>query len=304
MMINTLSANTRGGLFMCFSMAGFAVEDMLIKAAAQSVSLGVLLMLFGVGGMVLFSLLAWMKGEQVFNAAYFSKGQWVRSSFELVGRLFFALAITLSPLSSASAILQATPLVVVLGGVLFLGEQVRWQHWLAMAAGFVGVLLIVRPGLDSFTMVSLFAVISTVGFAGRDLATRAAPPSLSNFQLGINGFAVLVLSGLVLQFGFPEQSEQALPVGASFGLTLSQGVLVVAIVVSGVLGYNCLTKAMRTGEVAMVTPFRYTRLLFAIILGVVVFNERPDALTLLGGAIIVASGVLVLWKGPTWVKAA
>lgn len=269
---------------MVLAMAAFAIEDMFIKAAAEVLSLGVVLALFGLGGMFVFMLLTWRKGQSVLRPEVVSRPIILRAICEVVGRLCFALAITLTPLSSASAILQATPLVVVLGAALIFREQVDLSRWLAILIGFCGVLMIVRPGVDSFDPASLFAVLSTLGFAGRDLATRGAPASLSNTHLGVYGFFVLIPTGVVLHL------MNKTPIN----FQLDTSVLVLGAVIFGVVAYNALTIAMRTGDVSVVTPFRYTRLLFAFILGVVVFNETPDMWTLIGGAVVVLSGVYTL----------
>lgn len=267
------------------------MEDMFIKAAAEHMALGAILILFGAGGMVLFVILAFLNGEPLYHSAIASRKQLLRSAFEVVGRLFFALAIILSPLSSASAILQATPLVVVLGGVVFFGERVRWQHWCAIALGFLGVLMIVRPEADSFSLSSTFAVISSLGFAGRDLATRAAPPVLTNSQIGIYGFLMLIVSGVILQAWHGELID------VSAVYRTDAGLKVAGAIVFGVFAYFFLTKAMRTGEISVVAPFRYVRLIFALILGITVFGERPDLFTLSGGLVIVLSGIFLLWTG-------
>jgi drug/metabolite transporter (DMT)-like permease len=278
------SDNQRGSLYMIAAMAGFAVEDMFLKSAARLMPVGEVITLFGLGGMVIFACLALQRGEAVFPPALLSRPMLLRSGFEVTGRLFYALAITLTPLSVASAILQATPLVVVAGAAVIFGEVVGWRRWMAIVVGFAGVLLIIRPGLEGFDALSILTVIGLIGFAGRDLATRAAPPALSNMQLGVAGFAMLSLAGVVI-----------LLVNGDFRLPDGAGLIrVAAATVVGVGAYTALTAAMRTGEVSAVTPFRYTRLLFALILGVVVFDETPDALTLTGSAIVVASGIYVL----------
>ncbi len=283
------SDNLRGSLFMVLAMAAFAIEDMFIKAAAAIIPTGIVLTLFGLGGTLVFMLMAQRQGEAIFHPAVISKRMGMRAFFEIVGRLFFVLAITLTPLSSASTILQATPLVVVLGAALFMGERVSMDRWMAIIIGFVGVLVVIRPGVDNFEPLSLLAVIAMLGFAGRDLATRAAPPVLSNRQLGIYGFMVLIPSGLAIQWYAP----QAIQYDAFSSLQL------LAAVAFGVAAYYWLTIAMRTGQVAAVTPFRYTRLLFAIALGMLVFNEQPDSMTLLGGLIIVVSGMYILASSST-----
>ena len=86
----------------------------------------------------------------------------------------------------------------MIGAALLFGEKIGFKRWLAVFAGFVGVLMIIRPGLEGFEPASLFAVIATLGFAGRDLATRAATPVLSNMQLGVYGFFILIPTGLAM----------------------------------------------------------------------------------------------------------
>lgn len=282
-----MSDNLRGSLFMVLAMLGFAVEDMALKrVAGAGMPVGEILMFFGGGGCLLFAALTLAQGQRLWHPTVVMPRMLVKAGFEVTGRLFYTLAIALTPLSSASAILQATPLVVVAGAALIFGEKVGWRRWSAILLGLFGVLVILRPGLEGFTPASLLAVLGLLGFAGRDLATRAAPRVLSNFQLGIYGFLAMVPTGaglLLWQGGavVPGAAQVAFLTGA---------------VVVGVAAYWALTVAMRTGEVSVVTPFRYTRLVFALILGVVVFAERPDAATLAGSAIVVAAGIYTLLR--------
>jgi drug/metabolite transporter (DMT)-like permease len=287
-----VSPNTRGAVLMSASMAGFAVEDMLIKAAAKTVPTGQIVVTMGVFGVLVFGVLARAAGEPLLPRLFLAPAMLVRSGFEIGGRLFYTLAITLTPLATASAILQATPLLVIAGAALIFGERVGWRRWTAVAVGFAGVLMILRPGLEGFSPLSLLAVAGLIGFAGRDLATRAAPKGLSNRQLGLLGFVMLgVAGGVILAFEggarWPDLREAGLIAGACL---------------FAVIGYHALTAAMRTGEVGAVTPFRYTRLVFALILAVLVFGERPDALTLSGAAIIVAAGIYGLLRTNHGVK--
>lgn len=280
-------ANVRGSIFMVLSMAGFALEDMFVKSASSVVSIGVILVLFGLGGTCAFALLTRKRDEVILHPAILSPPLIIRVICEVVGRLFFILAITLTPLSSASAILQATPLVVVLGAAIFFREHVGWRRWVAIFIGFLGVMMIVRPGVDQFQPISLLAVIATLGFAGRDLATRAAPPVLSNMQLGVYGFFVLIPTGLVM----------APFTGGYLWPDVTSAIEILAAILFGVIAYYALTVAMRTGEVSMVTPFRYTRLVCALLIGVFVFSEQPDVLTIIGSLVIVLSGIYSLVKG-------
>ncbi len=269
---------------MVASMAGFAVEDMFLKAAARDMSLGMVVMVLGLTGLAFFAAWATRRGEAVFPAALVSPPLLLRSAFEIAGRLFYALAVALMPLATASAILQATPMVVMLGASVLFRERIGWRRWLAVAVGFAGVMVILRPGVAGFELLSLLAVTAMLGFAGRDLATRAAPPALSNAQLGVVGYLMFTIAGAII---LAVTGDVGMPSPAALAKALAAAVF-------GIAGYAFLTAAMRTGEVGAVTPFRYTRLVFAMILGATVFGERPDMATIAGSALVVGSGLFLL----------
>lgn len=273
--------NLRGSALMVIAMAGFALEDMFIKRLAVDLPVGQILILLGAGGAVIFGLAAVSRGQRIFAPALFSRPVLLRNFGELVGTLGFVTALALTPLASASAILQATPLAVTLGAALFLGETVGWRRWSAILVGFAGVLMVIRPGLEGFQPASLFAVQAVIGLAIRDLATRATPPEVSSLQLSSYGFATVAPAGaLMLLFsGSPEPLSTANWRDIAFALLL------------GVTAYYAIVAAMRVGEVSFVSPFRYTRLIFALVIAVAVFDETPDALTLAGAGIIIASGL-------------
>lgn len=284
--------NSIGAGLMTFAMALFALEDMFVKRAAAHLPVGEVLMLFGAGGMVVFAALALGSGQGLWHPAVASRLMGIKAGFEITGRLGYTLGIALTPLSNASAILQATPLVVVAGAALIFRERVGAARWAAIGVGFLGVLVILRPGLEGFVPAALWTVLGLLGFAGRDLATRAAPKVLTNFQLGLYGFAALIPAGAIILAvtggGQIPEPAHLLPVAGTIGF--------------GVTAYWALTAAMRMGEVAVITPFRYTRLLFALALGVLVFGEHPDAATLSGAALVVASGVYTLWAGARQIR--
>lgn len=269
---------------MVASMAGFTIEDSLIKLATRQISLGQVLVVVGVFGMCIFAILARRSGDQIWNPGYLSKKMLWRSSFEVMGRLCYTAALVLVPLTLATAILQATPLFVVAGAAIFLGEKVGWRRWSAIILGFIGVLVILRPGLEGFSPLAILAVLGMLGFAGRDLATRAAPPALSNMQLGVVGFAMLALAGVIVSIYDPR-----------WVMPSTQVLFLLAMIIAvAFFSYQMLTMAMRTGDVSAVTPWRYSRLISAAAAGLFVFGEAPDTATIIGSAMIVASGVFTL----------
>lgn len=279
--------NLRGSLLMTAAMLGFAIEDMFIKFLTETVPLGMVLVYLGTGGAVVFAILALLRGDKLLSRDLLARSVVIRNTGELVGTVGFVTAIALTPLSSASAILQATPLVVTLGAALFLGEQVGWRRWSAILAGFAGVLLIIRPGFDAFEPFSLFALMGVLGLAVRDLATRTVPRAITSLQLSAYAFAVTVPAG----FGILAFTGDVMrwPVGVEW-------LLIGAAIMVAVLAYSAIVAAMRMGDVSVITPFRYSRLVFALIFGVTFFGEEPDALTLAGSALIVASGIYTFWR--------
>lgn len=282
------NANLLGSIWMIAAMAIFAIEDSFIKAASETLPIGQILIIFGSGGALIFAMLARLKRQPLFSRAVISRPMRIRVIFEVTGRLFYTIAIALTPLSAATVILQATPLVVVAGAALVFGETVGWRRWSAILIGLIGVLVIIQPGTDSFSLLSILAIIGMFGFAGRDLASRAAPASLSTLILGLYGFLAVVVAGIIF----------SLWDSAPFGrLDIEVLFYLSGAVLAGVTAYSFLMKAMRTGEISAVTPFRYTRLLFGISLGVVLFGEQLSFAMLAGSSLIVLSGLFIHWRG-------
>ncbi len=273
---------------MVLAMAAFAVEDALVKRAAQALPVAEVLVLFGAGGALIFAVCRTGDAAPLFHRDVRSQAMVVRATFELTGRLFYVLAIALTPLSSATAILQATPVLVVLGGKVLFGERVGWWRWCAVVVGLAGVLIVLQPASSDFSALSVLTLVGMVGFAGRDLASRAVPSVLGTRHLGFYGFLTVVLAGVL--YGLWDGRAFVRP-GVNASMALVGAVLV------GTLAYASLMKAMRTGDIASVTPFRYTRLLFGVGLGVALFDERVDSAMLLGCTVIVAAGLLIAWDG-------
>jgi drug/metabolite transporter (DMT)-like permease len=269
------------------AMLGFALEDMLIKQMAGAMPMGQVIALLGVGGAVNFGCLARLNGQRLLSPAVLSAPVVTRNLGEAIAAVSFIGALVLTTLSSASAILQATPLAVTLGAALFLGESVGWRRWTAIGAGFAGVLLIIQPGLAGFAPASLLAVVAVGAVAARDLASRAVPPDVTSLQLSAWAFAGLVPTGMLMMWalGTPPVMPGIADLGRLFAAFLVGG-----------LGYYALVGGTRTGEVSVVVSFRYSRLVFALVLGAVVFGERPGPLMLVGAALIVGAGLYTIWR--------
>ena len=272
---------------MIASMAAFAIEDAFLKTVTKQLPVGQVLMMFGAAGLCVFALMARRAGASIFQAQVLTKNMLFRAVFEFFGRLFYVLAIALTPMSSATAILQSAPLFVVLGARIFMREKVDAKTWIAIFLGLFGVLIILRPSAADFSLLSLLALIGTLGFVGRDLFSRTAPSSLTKEVLGFYGFTTMMIAGACYAVwdGKPFVSLQA-----------QQFMMLAAALLAGVFAYTALMTAMRTGSIGAVTPYRYSRLLFGISIGVIVFGEQLDAPMLLGCAIVIGAGLFIGWQ--------
>ncbi len=273
--------NLRGIFLITAAMAAFAIEDGFVKHLTASMPRGQVMLLLGLGGSLVFFALALRQRINVFDRAALGPVLLWRTFAEALGATFFITSLSLVPLSTVAAVFQATPLAITFGAALFMGEDVGWRRWSAIVVGFVGVLIIIRPGFAGFEPASLFVLIAVFSIAARDLLTRVVPESTSSTVVSFYGFFALVVASpfLMVATGRPQAMDG------------TQTALIAACVLFGVLGYYMIVSAMRMGEASAIMPFRYTRLIFSIILGAVFFSESPDALTYVGSALVIASGL-------------
>jgi len=273
--------NLRGILFMILAMAGFALEDLFIKLLSSHVPVSQILIILGFSGTAVCLIIAFLTHAPILHRDLLNRPIIVRTFCELFAALFFTSAIALTPLSSAASILMTTPLMVTMGAAIFFGEKVGWRRWTAIIIGFFGVLLILRPGFDSFMPASLLAVIATIFLAVRDLATRTMQIDISTTTVSIYAFLAMGISGFI---AMPFFSAMVIP-------TSIEIVYLISATFVGVIGYYAIVLATRNGDVSVISPFRYSRLVFAMLLSIIILLERPDLVTLIGASIIVISGV-------------
>lgn len=276
------SDNTRASLLMLGSMAAFAMEDVFLKRAATALHPGQVMAMIGLAGALCFWAVARAKGQPILSRHALSGAALIRSLSEAGASMLYITALALIPLSVNAALLQASPLVVTMGAALFLREPVGWRRWSAISIGFLGVLIILRPGTDGFEAAGLLTVACVLILAARDLSTRMMPADIGTFQLTTWAYLALVPSGLALM---------AVAQAAPIAIEPAQWGDLVGALFTGLVGYWAVTAAMRQGEVSFVAPFRYARLVFAALLAAVFFGERPDIWMLTGSALIIGSGL-------------
>jgi drug/metabolite transporter (DMT)-like permease len=210
----------------------------------------------------------------------------LRVAGEVGGTVSFLAAIVHLPLANTAAIFQALPLAITLGAALLFGEPVGWRRWLAITAGFVGVLIIVRPGIEGFDRFSLLALVSVIFCALRDLATRRIPARIPSLFITLLTTVTVTTTGAAILVPLGGWTP---PSGRTLGLLALAAVLLL-------IGYQCVIMALRTGDISAVAPFRYSALLWAMLLGYLVFGDVPDGLMVTGASIIVLSGLYAFYR--------
>lgn len=281
-----LSPNMRAALFMTVSMAGFTVNDAITKHMSEAMNMGQVMFLRGAFATLFIAALAWHQGALANLRPTMEPMVMLRVGGEVLATVTFLIALAQLPIANVSAVLQALPLAVTMGAALIYGETVGWRRWLAIATGFAGVAIIVRPGLEGFSVYSLVALVCVAFCTMRDLATKRIPVSTPTLLISTaTALAVSICGAFLVQ-----PMGGWTPPGA-FDLLLLACAAALLLV-----GYQFIILAMRSGEISFVAPFRYTGLLFSILLGFLIFGDVPDMAMILGASIIVVSGLYMLYR--------
>lgn len=279
--------NLRGAILMVLAMAGFAIEDMFIKLAAETLPVGQILIVIGIGGALTYGVWALLRGQPPIAAHMLRGASGLRAVLESMAALCFVTSLALVPLSLVTTIMQAAPLFVTLGAAVFFGMPVGWRRWTAILVGLFGVLIVLRPFGTTFEAAALFAVAGMLAMSGRDLATRRIPSNISTMQLSTIGFLAVIPGGILALVVAGETMIWPTPLAA---LYLACSVFL------GVPALYAIIAANRIGDISFVAPFRYSRIVFGLLGGILVFGETLDTMTLLGAAIIVTSGLYTLLR--------
>lgn len=268
------------------SMAAFTVNDTLVKVALDDLPLFQLVALRGLLASCLVFILARHLGA--LHLSFSRHDKWLvalRCLSELSATFFFLTALKHMPLANVTAVLQALPLTVTLGAALFFSEHIGWRRITAIAMGFSGMLLIVRPGPDGFSIYALYALIAVASVTVRDLITRRMSADVPSMVVT-----------LATSFSITAAAACASVIEGWVPFTAGSGLLVASAAVFVLMGYLLSVMVMRVGEVGFVAPFRYSSLIWALGLGWTVFGDWPDAVTMLGAALVVGAGLFTLFR--------
>ena len=281
-----LSDNAQGALWMCASTVGFVCNDALIKSVAGEVPLFQAILIRGVVATALITALAWRAGAlRQMPGPRDRKVIGLRMLGEIGATALFLTALFHMKLANVTAIIQAAPLTIALAAAWFLGETIGWRRYAAIGTGFLGVMLIVRPGTEDFNIYAGVALAAVLFITLRDLSTRSLSREVPSLLVTMmTAVSITVIAGIItLALGW-----QAIEPGITLRLVAAAGFLL--------LGYHAGVRAMRVGEVGVVSSFRYTNLIWALILGWIVFGELPSWLTILGATVVCATGLFTLYR--------
>lgn len=279
-----MTSNMRGILAILASSTGFVINDALVKLATEELPTGEIIVLRGAMATIILAIATTMSGAWRPPAVLLQPAMAIRLVTSAFATLFIVMALRYLPLPTTAAILQVTPLVVTAGAALLLREPVGWRRWMASIAGFLGVLLIIRPGSASFVPEVWVAITALVFTATRDLTTRFIDHSVPSVLVAAASSAVISLAGL----GWLPFETWVVPSGRALALLGGAAASLYFAYTFGIVG-------MRTGEIAVVAPFRYALILLALVLGYTIWGHIPDSLSFVGIAIVCAAGLFLLY---------
>lgn len=267
-------------------MAGFVLNDTFMKLTSEDLTLFQSILIRGLFASTFIGLWAWRKRVLYINVSKADRIALATRMFgEIGGTVCFLTALFNMPIANATAILQALPLAVTLASSMFLKEQVGWRRYTAIAIGFVGVLIVIRPGSDGFTEYSFWALAAVVFIVIRDLATRKLSSEVPSLFVAFTAALGITCTGALLS---PMMAWHPVEIRHVSMLGISALFLVV--------GYIFSIMTMRVGDISFASPFRYTNLIWALVLGVVIFGDALDRWTLLGSALIVGMGIYTFYR--------
>lgn len=290
---SVLAANRRGIILMSAAMSVFIVNDMLIKIASETMPAS---QVIGIRGMM---ASVWI-GAVMLTSTPVRECRWLvephllgRCVLDIIGTFTYIWALFALPIATATAINMSTPIFITVMAVLWLSESVGWRRWSAVAAGFLGVLLIVRPSPEGLNWWALLAFGATGVHAFRDIYTRRVPAAMPSIVIT---FANALSVGL---FGCAMAAiDDWRPMGWREWALLGSASLFLAI------GYHWVVLAMRAGEASVIGAFRYSGLIWAVIIGWAVWGHIPDALTWTGTVLLVGAGLYIVHREHVRARAA
>ena len=268
-------------ILMIASMFAFTLVDSMVKLLSFHMPVGQVLLIFGAGTAICFAILAIRQRQRFFSPLYLHHGLVIRCVGEIVGGSCLVIALANTSLSAVTALIQFVPLLLTAMAMIFLGERRNLPRILAVLTGFVGTLIIIRPTADTVDIYLLAGFFAAVGLSLRDLSVRLVPPDMPIAVLSFYGSVAVAFCGLVMMWIGGG--------GAAFGgVALVYASVMVLFAAAGLWG---IALSIRLADISAISPFRYSRIIFGIVIGATIFSEQIDSAILAGSALILGAGL-------------
>ena len=271
----------RAIILMVTGMFFFMMGDLFLKLSSQGMALGMVTMILGAGMSAVFLTMMMRGGDLLWDRKYLHPAMGMRCVGESIGIIGVIVAVANAPLSSVTAIMQSLPLVLTFMGAVFLKETVGIRRITALLLGLLGVLIIIRPGMDGFNGYATITLVGVLGMAIRDFGTRIMPDDISTAALSFYGSVMIFVTGFGMMLVTNDWRSPTHPY-----LLYSGGLIITA-----TIGTLLVSTAMRLGDVSVISPFRYIRIVFGVGAGILILDESVDLPTIIGSAIVIGAGL-------------
>jgi drug/metabolite transporter (DMT)-like permease len=288
-----MSANLRGILAVLIASTAFVLNDALVKLVSSELPSSEIIILRGTLATIMLVVGVLALGAVRPMSVLLAPMMLMRLAAAAAATVFIVISLRHLPLATVTVVLQVTPLAVIAGSAILYGERVGWRRWAAALSGFLGVVLIVKPGgtLGTAVYVLLTALLFTTT---RDLTTRGLSHDIPSILVAAASAAAITLAGVPL---IPFDNAWVVPSAWAWGvMTASAACLFVA--------NTFMIMALRTGEIAVVAPFRYAPVPFALLLGYLWWDDLPDAFGVIGIILVLAAGLYTLHRERAGLRAA
>jgi drug/metabolite transporter (DMT)-like permease len=278
------TGSTAAGIGLMLAGIGlFALNDALGKWLLTTYSVGQLLLIRSLVALPLLAPFIWREGPTAFTAAPRPLLQVARAVLSTLEVAMFFWAVSYLPLADTVTFYLAGPIYVTALSVVLLGERVGWRRWTAVLVGFGGVLLALRPSAATVTLPALIALTGSMAFAFLMIVTRSLRATSNTVLVTSQIVGTLILGGLWAPFVWVTPTLGDLLLLSAFGVV-------------SIVALACVNYSLKLAPASVVAPYQYTLIVWAIVLGYLVFGDVPDVFTLAGAAIIVAAGLFIFWR--------
>ena len=275
-------SSLRGILCMLGGALSLTINDAMAKYLTQSYPVGQVMALRGLSIiLLLITFLFFMNNLQALKI-FSWKGHLLRAGAMTGSTFFFITGLSLLPITDAIAIAFVAPILTTILGVIILREAVSWKRWAAIFVGFFGVIIILQPTSDAFNIAAIAPMGAAAFGAARDVITRAITGSENSLSILLTSMLMITIAGFLTY-----------PLGWSAVKPSHIWIFITSSLLVGLAQY-LMIEAFRLGEVALISPFKYSSLLWATLIGLVIWNDLPSKHVVLGAFILILSGIYLL----------